>query len=241
MFKQVIDDAVIDGYISSNKTIKVSTKKENWKPTVKTLNLQEYKEFMKLAKENMREDIYRCFYLLSFGLRRGEAYGIKQNSIEFLDNGLSIIYITTQRTRNYTDGKSVKTKKSNRLIIVDEVGTQYLRDQIEFARMIKSNLKQILHKDDFIFIGPDGIPYPEKTLNDSINKISDLMTKPVRVTPHMFRHMFTTQAIASGVDSLQLQSVLGHANLDMTEHYNDTSKESAEKVMIATKDMRNID
>lgn len=67
------------------------------------------------------------------------------------------------------------------------------------------------------------------------------MDKPVRVTPHMFRHMFTTQAVAGGVDPLQLQNVLGHATLDMTEHYTDSSVESAKNVMLATKNMRNID
>lgn len=111
MFKQVMDDAVTDGNLSFIKTIKVTTKKESWKPTVKTLTVKEYKEFMKLEKENMREDIYRCFYMLTFGLRRGEVYGIKESNIKFLENGLSIVYITTQRSRNYREGKKVKTKK----------------------------------------------------------------------------------------------------------------------------------
>ena len=136
----------------------------------------------------------------------------------------------------------MKTRSSNRLAIFDEIGTQYLRDQIEYAEMIKANHRQILHKDDFIFINSDGKPFPEKTLNDAMNKISKLMKVPVRVTPHIFRHTFTTQAIASNnVNLFQHKTVLGHADLTMTDHYTHGSIEPAKLVMKAAKKLRRID
>lgn len=204
--------------------------------------MQEFREFMVLANKHMRKDIYRCMYLLTFGLRRGEAYGLRESSVTFLDKGLSMAVIDTQRTRNYRQGKSVKTKTSNRIVIFDEVATKFINDQIEYAKIIKANNKQIMHKDDFIFINPDGTPYPEKTLNDAINKIAKLMKKPTRITPHMFRHIFTTQAAADRkLNPLSLQTVLGHANLAMTQHYTHGSIESAKNVMEATRNMRLLD
>ena len=181
-------------------------------------------------------------YFLTFGLRRGEDNGLRQSAITFLDDNLSMAILDTQRTRNYTEGKAVKTRSSNRLAIFDEIGTQYLRDQIEYSEMIKANHRQILHKDDFIFINSDGKPFPEKTLNDAMNKISKLMKVPVRVTSHRFRHTFTTQAIASnGVNPLQLKTVLEHADLSMTDHYTHGSIETAKNVIEATRNMRLLD
>lgn len=241
MFKQVIDDAVKEGYLNKNLTTKVSYKKDGWKPIKKTITLKEHQEFMTLAKKYMRQDIYRCLYLFICGLRRGEAYGVKESSIQFLDDGKAILTINTQRTRNYMEGKETKTASSNRIVIMDQVGAQYLKEQIEYAKIVKNNLNQILHKDDFIFINPNGKPYAEKTLNNAINAVAKKMKNPVRITPHMLRHMLVTQAIASGIDPLQLKSVVGHTKVSMTDHYTDVSIESAEAVMLATENIRNID
>ena len=42
----------------------------------------------------------------------------------------------------------------------------------------------------------------------------------VRVlTPHACRHTYVTQMQALGVDLPTIQSIVGHADIDMTEHY----------------------
>lgn len=240
IFMQVIDDAVDDDYLEKNRFKKVSYEKPgDWKPKPKTLPLHIYKQFMDLAKAHMRKDIYRCFYLTTFGLRRGEVYGIRSSAIQFLDNNLAKIDINWSRTRDYPEGKTVKSKDSDRFIIVDERATEMLQDQINFARKIKSEKDQVLHNQDYIFLNPEtGNPFHIELLNEHMNKIASMIDGEVNVSPHMFRHMFATHASASGVDSLQLRKYLGHADTEMTNHYTHGSEEGAEKVMRLTEKYR---
>lgn len=234
VFNQLINDAVEEDYLTRNKFKKVSTKhpNEKWTPKEKKIDIDVYRKFMALAEEHMRPDIFRCFYLLQFGLRRGEAYGVKQNSIKFLDNGLTQLNINVSRTSAYPNGKDVKSKDSNRIIAVDQKGTDLLKQQIEFARKIKAKYGQTLHVDDFIFIGPStGKPYHIECLNEHINKIAKLIDPELNLHPHMFRHNFATMASAAGVDSLQLVRYLGHADIDMTKHYTGSTIENAQNVL----------
>ncbi|MGY4105793.1 tyrosine-type recombinase/integrase [Ignavigranum ruoffiae] len=242
LFKQVLTDAVNDGILTTLNINKVTYKKRNWQPTNKKIDLSDLIEFMTLAKKYMRKDIYRCLYLLTFGLRRGEAYAIKQSHIKFMPNGLARLEIVIQRTRNYLDGKIVKSRSSNRIVIVDQVMAGYLREQIEFAKQVKAKKNQTLHKDDFIFIHPEsGLPYSEKTLNNAIDKITAMMDNNVNITPHMFRHTFATYASGIGADQLQLKNVLGHASLSMTEHYTGPSEEAAINILNLTKNFRKFE
>ena len=39
------------------------------------------------------------------------------------------------------------------------------------------------------------------------------------LTPHSCRHTFVSQMQALGVDLATIQSMVGHADLDMTKHY----------------------
>lgn len=239
IFNQVVDDAVEEGYLPRNIFNKVSIKHPNrdWKPKQKQIPNSVYDDFMELAEEEMRADIFRCMYLLTFGLRRGEVYGIQKKAIKFLENGLTQINIERTRTSHYPNGKGVKSRDSNRIIVVDEKATRLLREQIDFAQQIKAIYSQTLHLDDYIFISPlTGKPYHIELLNEHINKIGDMLD--VKLSPHMFRHHFATRANAAGVDSLQLVKYLGHADLDMTQHYTASNADNAKNVLKKIQDYK---
>lgn len=240
LFNAVINDAIDDGYLERNIYSKVIyDKPDEWEPKEKVIELETYHEFMRLAKETMRPDVYRCLCLAVFGLRRGEVYGIRESVIQFLPNGLASININRSRTAKYPDGHDVKTRGSRRIIVVDESTTQFLHDQIADARRIKAKFGEVLHKDDFIFITPKtGKPFYIKTLNVYMDKVTKLINPDLRVTPHMLRHMFATYASASGVDAIQLRNYLGHTDVEMTKHYTKGSTQSAENVMRLTAEYR---
>lgn len=239
IFNQLIDDAVEEDYLKRNYFNKVSIKHpdKDWKPKTKQIPDSVYNDFMKLAEKEMRSDIFRCMYLLTFGLRRGEVYGIHKESITFLDNGLAQIDINRSRTSHYPEGKGVKSRDSNRIIVVDEKASFLLKEQLEFASKVKAEHNQMLHMDDFIFISPiTGEPYHIETLNEHINKVADKLG--VNLSPHKFRHHFATKANAAGVDSLQLVKYLGHSDIDMTEHYTASSADNAQNVLKKIQDFR---
>lgn len=232
IFRQIIDDAVEEGYLKRNIFNKVSIRHpdKNWKPKQKQIPDHVFDDFMELAEKEMRPDVFRCLYLLTFGLRRGEAYGIRKKSITFLDNGLTQINIDWTRTTHYPEGKDVKSKDSNRIIVVDQKATRLLKEQIEFARKVKAVQNETLHMDDFIFLSlATGKPIHVETLNEHINRIGEMLG--VNLSPHKFRHHFATKANAAGVDSLQLMKYLGHADVDMTRHYTASSTDNAKNVL----------
>ncbi len=41
----------------------------------------------------------------------------------------------------------------------------------------------------------------------------------IKVTPHALRRTFATLSLRQGMDVLHLQALLGHASLDMVQHY----------------------
>lgn len=239
MLNQLLKDALNEKYIQKNPLQRVSFKKPGeWQPKEKTLTLDEFYEYMETAEEVLYSDLYCAIYLLSFGLRRGEVYGIKSNALTFYDNGLTSININWTRTAKYRKGKYVKSVASDRIVAVDQHATSLLIQQIENARKIKlQKHNQFLREDDFIFINrKTGNPMYIDALNDAMDEVTEACG--IKAHPHMLRHTFATNASALGVDGLLLQNYLGHADIDMTKHYAKGSLESAEKVMRMTEKIR---
>ena len=56
---------------------------------------------------------------------------------------------------------------------------------------------------------------PSKVKKDALKAIPGVRV----LTPHSCRHTYVTQMQALGVDLQTIQSIAGHADLDMTEHY----------------------
>ena len=54
-----------------------------------------------------------------------------------------------------------------------------------------------------------------KTLRKALEQISQVRV----LTPHSCRHTYVSQMQALGVDLPTIQSIVGHADIDMTQHY----------------------
>ncbi|MDO4680318.1 MAG: tyrosine-type recombinase/integrase [Aerococcus sp.] len=238
ILRSVLRDAMDNHLIEEDPTRKVITK--NPQPEtdpVRSISPDDFQRFMAKAKTDMAPDLYRALYLITFGLRRGELLGLKPKAIKFLENGMASLHIECQRTYYAKEGKSPKSKMSNRYVVVDEVASDMLKTQLEEARKIKARLGKVLTINDFIFINPKtGNPYSLNMINKSIHRIA----KPLglHLTPHMFRHTFATYALANGVDSLALQKYLGHANLSMTDYYVDSTVANGEHIVRSMQDFR---
>lgn len=239
LLNQIMKDALNEGYIQRNPLTRVSyiNKLEDWTPKNKLIQLNDFMEYMKTAKELLTTDLYCGVSLLAYGLRRGEVYGLRPKSFVFLDNGLTQINIDKARTSSYKDGKNVKSNSSNRVVMVDQETTDLIKETINVSKRIKMHHNTILHEDDFLLLSRHtGNPCKIKELNIAMKKVND--ATGIDVTPHMLRHTFATHASALGVDSIQLQNFLGHADVKMTQHYSHGSIESAENVMRITERLR---
>ena len=62
-------------------------------------------------------------------------------------------------------------------------------------------------------ISPEGIKMIVRRLRDRAGIVG------VRCSPHTFRHTFAVNMVRNGCDLVSLQNLLGHADLEMTQHY----------------------
>lgn len=236
IFMTVLNDAVAEDQLEKNRLLNVNLNKIGYKPKKKIVNIEDYYTYMEVAKAVLPNDTYTMLYLGTYGARRGEIYGVKLNAIHFFEkDGVEIAQVDlfTSRTKKYKNGNKTKSKKGERIIIVDSYGAMLLRNQIDYAKEIKKNLNSIMHKDDFIFIDVEsGNPVHMDKMNDAMKIVSKKCG--IKMHPHMLRHLFASASDIVGVDGDSLRDFMGHEDEAMTKHYTHVTKESAIKVMEQT-------
>ena len=68
-------------------------------------------------------------------------------------------------------------------------------------------------------VGKANSPCNPSHFRDEFRKAISQVEGVRLLTPHSTRHTFVSQAQALGVDLATIQSIVGHADLDMTQHY----------------------
>ncbi|MCJ0566995.1 tyrosine-type recombinase/integrase [Enterococcus cecorum] len=233
MFMAMLNDAVYNGIIQRNRLQRVPIGESNIPPKNKRISLSEYQLWMKTAKTVLNKYEYSMVYLCVFGLRRGEVCGIKPSAVRFDEqNSLATVHIVDSRTQNTSKtGKGgLKTKSSERFVVLDHEGTEALKFIIDEAREIKRDYGKILHQDEFLLLNPATCePFVPSQLNRLFNRVSD--SCDIKISPHMLRHFFATQAVIAGVPLEHTAAYLGHNEKTMTEHYTHIRNETAENVI----------
>ena len=60
---------------------------------------------------------------------------------------------------------------------------------------------------------------PEKRVRQEFMKLTKRIGRPDLTRAHSLRHLFSTRAQEQGMNPLLVQSILGHASLEMTRRY----------------------
>lgn len=233
MFMAMLNDAVYSGIIQRNRLQRVPIGDSKIPARNKHISLDEYHLWIKTAKDILSEYEYSMVYLCAFGLRRGEVCGIKPSSVTFdVTSQLATIHVVDSRTQNTSKtGKGgLKTKSSERYIVLDDEGTKAIKFIIDEAKEIKKDYGQILHQAEFLMLNPTTCkPFVPSQLNRLFERVSQ--TCDIKVSPHMLRHFFATQAVIAGVPLEYTAAYLGHREKTMTEHYTHIKDETAGDVI----------
>ena len=80
-----------------------------------------------------------------------------------------------------------------------------------------------LPSDHAFFLNRDGRPLSDQSVRQIINKHEQRASIPEHATPHMFRHTLATMLLENGVDIRNIQTLLGHSSLAVTEIYTHVS------------------
>lgn len=167
----------------------------------KRMSIITVSEFNQIVEQVDKPDMKLMFKILFWtGLRLGEARALKIDDIDLKNKSISV-------TKTYTELKekdiitTPKTKESIRIIKIDDVLTQEIKDYLDKARYILNN--------DFIFC------YTKPYYLEIFKRIA-LRVLGKRLRIHDLRHSHASFLINNGVDVLLISKRLGHSNTVMT-------------------------
>lgn len=184
-------------YVISNDMMKIQ--KQYASPT--KINDKDVIDFYnQLQKEQNKRNIAIVYLILSTGIRRAECANIKINDIDFRDDKLII-----------RSGKGDK----QRSVLLNSKVIEILKDYIDTDRN-----NYIYKHSPYLFISSKS----KKIANETINAIM----KPYggdKITPHMLRHFWATNAYKKNMNLVEIANNLGHSSLQTTTIYTHPSED----------------
>ncbi|WP_320170472.1 tyrosine-type recombinase/integrase [Maridesulfovibrio sp.] len=154
-------------------------------------------------------DICIIELLFATGIRVSELCSISPSEIDLKNNTLKI------------NGKGNK----QRLIPLCEKSS--LNILKEYSRLYASTL----HDSPSFFLNRDMRPLSDQSVRRIIKKYSQIAGVTEHITPHMFRHTIATMLLENGVDIRNIQTLLGHSSLSVTEIYTHVSLSSQRDIL----------
>ena len=154
------------------------------------------------------------YFMIDTGCRRGEAAGLRWESIDF-DTGI----VTIERASLYSAKRgtyegTTKTDKVRTLKLAPE--TLSLLKQYRTAQYRLQLMSGDRWQDTgFVFTQDNGKPIHPDSVTDWLNKFSKAHELP-HIHPHAFRHTAASIMIAEGIDLVTAANELGHANATTT-------------------------
>lgn len=94
---------------------------------------------------------------------------------------------------------------------------------LEALQCYQDRYENFINADSYFFLNRDKKPISDQSVRQIIKKYQKLADIPEDVTPHMFRHTLATLLLENGVDIRNIQTLLGHSSLSVTEIYTHVS------------------
>ena len=169
-----------------------------------------------LAAESSKNEILslrdRCILemLYSSGLRVSEVCELKINNIQF---DLDLIRFF---------GKGSK----ERIIPLTYYARKWLKKYLSESRKILSSRSK--RSSNYVFLSNNGLSLTRMAIWLSVKKYVNSAGILKKISPHTFRHSFATHLIDGGANLIEVQALLGHADISTTEIYTHLSREFVE-------------
>lgn len=178
---------------------------------------EELDKFLQGAKKTASLKVFMFFRLLAYsGMRRGEALALTWGDINFKDNYIKVNKTVAQGENNRLMIDYPKTKSGIRIIDIDLVTMNYLKQWK--LKQLKELFKLGINAQDdnqLVFSNTyNKLIQPSRVAhwNNVICKANDLR----HIKVHGFRHTHATLLHDAGVAMKDIQERLGHANITTT-------------------------
>ena len=224
----VINYAVEDEILSRNKLKGIKIEKAETKKK-KHLEVSELLIADRYARENFDNLKFAFYILLRVGWRRGEALGLKKESVKVVSKDVIDVTVLSNRTR-FNDETELKTKSSYRTNRLHGEYARSIMKAISEAEQIHENHNKPFIHESRIFI--NRLTCDTHSVNYA-RYITDQLTKAIgiKVTPHMLRHSFATHSNADGQNIVAVADWLGHSPEVSRKVYTHVTEEQKNKII----------
>ena len=205
MMYQIFNKAEANDLIRKNPVrFAEKTRSKNTKPPKEAFTASE----IRLLMENLPDDRmgHSIRLLLCTGMRSQELLALEPR---YIAKDGSYIYI--RQAVNLVKGTvKIGPPKSR-----DSIRDIPIPEQYRYAALaLRDTSKQFIWE-----VGKPGIPCNPTYFRDKFKEYLSNVDGVRLLTPHSCRHTYVSQLQALGVDIPTIQSLCGHAEVDMTEHY----------------------
>lgn len=190
----------------------------------KYLEKDELIRFLEIVQKHGRFKDYAVYYTLAYtGMRIGELSVLCEDDLFSDKCQLRIkrtVYNAKGRAKEFKL-KKPKTKKSKRIIDVDESVVKLLEKQIAMQKEVKMKYRNVYYDEhNFIFANSKRNPgYPEhrNMFERRMKKFLKLASLSTELTPHSLRHTHTSLLAEAGVPLEAIMERLGHKDDQTTK------------------------
>lgn len=215
----------------------------------RVLSIREQEIFLDAVKNNYYEEAYNIMLLT--GMRIGELGGLQWEDIDFENGFIQInraLYCQYDKGVKHSGLISPKTANSYRKIPFFGETKSYLLSQKKKQDRLKKELGDRWRcPEEFgnlVFTSSMGSPVTRYVLASDMNNILKNINlseaynaqregrNPIlmdSIHPHCLRHTFITRCFEKGMKAHVVQSIAGHANINMTMRYTHTLDDSLQE------------
>ncbi|MHB8827133.1 MAG: site-specific integrase [Acidimicrobiales bacterium] len=232
VLSQCLDQGIRWG-VTPRNVARLSRSPKLIRPEGRTLSPEQARGLLASLRGHRNEALYTL--MLSTGMRRGEALGLKWGDVD-LEGGVVRIRRSLKREGGHIVTADTKTLKSRRAVNLPEPVVELLarhRDQQEKQRV---DLGAAWVETEFVFTSSIGTPIDPRNLYRDFQKVCESAGLSYW-HPHELRHSAASLMLANGVKLQVVSQVLGHSSIRMTAdvygHILDPDREQAAKAMAA--------
>jgi integrase len=209
---QALDEAVRWGIVGRNVGKATKGPKDTTRRAGRTLTPDQAKALLEAAKTHRLGALY--VVMLSLGLRRGEALGLRWDDIDF-EEGI----LTVRQAMRYEAGRvfagEVKTPKSRRSVNVPDELLRVLKAHRAAQADERLKAGELWVDSGLVFTTELGHAVDPRNIGHDFNKLCEAAGLD-HWRPHELRHSAASLMLAAGVPIEVVSNVLGHASIRMT-------------------------
>ena len=211
VLSQALDYGVRQGLVARNVAA-LTRGPRNPRPEGRTLTPEQARGLLDALEGHPHEALF--VLMLTTGLRRGEALGLRWGDIDF-DHGILRVRRALKREAGVLVTSEPKTARSRRAVNLPAPLFDLLRAHKRRQKNAQAALGTAWIDTGFVFTSEIGTPFDPRNLNRTFQGVCRSAGMG-RWHPHELRHSAASLMLAQGVPIQVVADVLGHASIRMT-------------------------